>query len=93
MDDAKTRNQGPLYNGLLNVVGAAQSDKLEPLARRLLASGDIVEKSYALDLAANNNFRSMAEEIRPLTENRNAGLARKARNVLGKLEEQGGPDS
>jgi hypothetical protein len=46
----------------------------------------MLEKSYALDLAANNNFRGMAGEIRPLTENRNAALARKARNVLGKLE-------
>ncbi|MDR3173912.1 MAG: HEAT repeat domain-containing protein [Treponema sp.] len=89
MDDAKSRNQSALYNGLLSIAGGAQSDKLEPLARRLLNSGDILEKSYALDLAANNNFRSMVEEIRPLTENRNAGLARKARNVLGKLEEQG----
>jgi HEAT repeat protein len=95
MDDAKSRNQTSLYNGLLNVVGEAQSNKLETLARRLLGSGDILEKSYALNLAANNNFRSMAEDIRPLTENRNAGLARKARSVLGKLEEQeqGGPES
>jgi HEAT repeat protein len=87
MDDAKSRNQGALYSGLLNVIGGAQSEKLEPLARRLLGSEDILEKSYALDMAANNNFRGMAEDIRPLTENRNAGLARKARAVLGKLEE------
>jgi HEAT repeat protein len=87
MDDAKSRNQSALYNGLLSVAGTAQSNKLEPLARRLLSSSDIMEKSYALDLAANNNFRGMIDEIRPLTENRNAALARKARNVLGKLEE------
>ncbi|MDR0641322.1 MAG: HEAT repeat domain-containing protein [Treponema sp.] len=93
MDDAKSRNQTALYNGLLNIVGGARSNKLEALARRLLNSGEILEKSYALDLAANNNFRGMAEDIRSLTENRNASLARKARNVLGKLEEQGGPDS
>jgi HEAT repeat protein len=84
MDDAKSRNQIPLYNGLLNIAGGARSGRLEPLARRLLGSADMVERSYALDMAANNNFRSMAEEIRPLTENRNAGLARKARNVLEK---------
>jgi HEAT repeat protein len=87
MEDAKVRNQIPLYNGLLNIVGGARSDKLEALARRLLGSTDLVEKSYALDLAGNNNFRGMAEEIRPLTENRNAGLARKARLILEKLEE------
>ncbi|MDR2746228.1 MAG: HEAT repeat domain-containing protein [Treponema sp.] len=93
MDDAKSRNQSSLYNGLLNVAGGAQSAKLEALARRLLGSPDILEKSYALDLAANNNFHGMVEEIRSLTENRNAALARKARNVLGKLEEGGGPES
>jgi HEAT repeat protein len=87
MEDAKARNQIPLYNGLLGIVGRARSDKLEGLARRLLRSADLVEKSYALDLAGNNNFRGMAEEIRPLTENQNASLARKARLVLEKLEE------
>jgi HEAT repeat protein len=87
MGDAKARNQIPLYNGLLSIVGGVKSDKLEGLARRLLGSADLVEKSYALDLAGNNNFRGMAEEIRPLTENRNAGLARKARLILEKLEE------
>ncbi|MDR1971880.1 MAG: HEAT repeat domain-containing protein [Treponema sp.] len=87
LDDAKSRNQNALYNGLLGILGGARSDKLEPLARRLLASTDLVEKSYALDLASNNNYRGMAEAIRPLTENRNAGLARKARNTLDKLGE------
>jgi hypothetical protein len=93
MDDAKSRNQVSLYNGLLNIIGGAQSEKLESLARRLLVSADILEKSYALDLAANNNFRTMVEEIRPLTENRNTSLARKARTVLGKLEESDGSGS
>jgi HEAT repeat protein len=85
MVDAKSRNQSALYNGLLKVAGAAKSGKLEPLARRFLASGDVIEKSYALDIAANNGFRSLAEEIRPLTEDRNASLARKARLTLDSL--------
>jgi hypothetical protein len=87
MGDAKSRNQTPLYQGLLKIAGGAKSGKLEALCRRLLGSADIIEKSYALDLAANNNFRGLTEEVRALTENRNAGLARKARNVLEKLEE------
>jgi HEAT repeat protein len=86
MDDAKSRNQNALYNGLLRVVGAAKSDRLESLTRRFLGSGDTVELSYALDMAANNNFRGLTEEIRTLTEHRNAGLARKARFALDKLE-------
>jgi HEAT repeat protein len=86
MEDAKARNQTPLYNGLLGVLGGARSTRLEALARRLLGSADIVEKSYALDMAAHNGFRGMAEEIRPLMESRNLGLARKARNVMEKWE-------
>jgi HEAT repeat protein len=87
MDDAKFRNQTPLYQGLLKIAGGARSGKLEALSRRLLGSADLTEKSYGLDLAANNTFRGLAEDVRGLTENRNAGLARKARNVLEKLEE------
>jgi HEAT repeat protein len=87
MDDAKTRNQTPLYNGLIKIAGGAKSEKLESFSRRLLASNGLVEQSYALDLAANNNFRGLADTIRPLTENRNAGLARKAQLTLEKLEE------
>ncbi|MDR1596825.1 MAG: HEAT repeat domain-containing protein [Treponema sp.] len=93
LDDAKSRNQTALYNGFLSIIGGARSDKLEALARRLLGSADILEKSYALDMAANNNFRGMTEDIRSLTENRNAGLARKARTILGKLEEGADPGS
>jgi HEAT repeat protein len=86
MDDAKSRNQTALYNGLLRVVGTAKSERLESLARRFLGSGGTVELSYALDMAANNNFRGLTEQIRPLTEHRNAGLSRKARLTLDKLE-------
>jgi HEAT repeat protein len=85
MDSAKSRNQSALYNGLLKIVGAAKSDRLESLVRRFLASGDTIERSYALDIAANNNFRSLADEIRPFTEDRNASLARKARLTLDTL--------
>ncbi|MDR2376880.1 MAG: HEAT repeat domain-containing protein [Treponema sp.] len=85
MDDAKSRNQTALYNGLLKIVGAAKSDRLESLVRRFLGSGDTIERSFALDMAANNNFRSLVEDIRPLTENRNTSLARKAQLTLDKL--------
>jgi HEAT repeat protein len=89
MDDAKSRNQNSLYTGLLKIVGAAKSDKLESLARRFLSSSDTVECSFALDMAANNNFRGLVEDIRPLTESRNASIARKAQLTLDKLGERG----
>jgi HEAT repeat protein len=85
LDDAKSRNQSALYNGLLKVVGIAKSDKLESLARRFIGSGDTVEKSIALDMAANNGFRSLVEDVRALAENRNQSLARKAQLTLDVL--------
>jgi HEAT repeat protein len=86
MDEAKRKNQTPLYNGFLKAAGEAKTDKLVDTARRLLGSGGVIEKSYALDMAANNGFRELSEEIRALTEDKNASLAAKARRTLEKLE-------
>jgi HEAT repeat protein len=87
LDDAKTRNQTALYNGFLRIVSPGISGDLEALARRFLASGSVIEKSYALDMAVNNNFTSLEEDIRScLDERRNgASLARKAQTTLEKL--------
>jgi HEAT repeat protein len=87
LDEAKRKNQTPLYNGLLKAAGEARTEKLVDTARRFLRSGGIIEKSYALDMAANNGFRELAEEIRALTEDKNASLAAKARRTLEKLKE------
>ncbi|MDR1278106.1 MAG: HEAT repeat domain-containing protein [Treponema sp.] len=86
LDEAKTKNQTALYNGFLKIAGEAKTEKLEDLARRFLASGGIIEKSYALDMAANNRLKTLIEEVRALTEDKNASLARKARRVLDTLE-------
>ena len=87
LDDAKRRNQTALYNGFLRILGPGTSVDLESLARRFLLSGTVIEKSYALDMAVNNNFLSLEAEIRScLDERRNgASLARKARTTLDKL--------
>jgi hypothetical protein len=85
MDDAKQRNQTALYNGFLRVLGAAKSPVLEDLCRRFFASGGVVEKSYALDMTANNGFRSLAEQVRALHDERNGSLSRKSRAVAEKL--------
>jgi HEAT repeat protein len=85
LDEAKTRNQTALYNGLLRVVSLARTAAVEALTRRLLSSGGVIERSYALDMAANNDFRGLIEEIRPLTDPKNGSLARKAQDVLEKL--------
>ncbi|MDR2158623.1 MAG: HEAT repeat domain-containing protein [Treponema sp.] len=87
LDEAKRKNQTPLYNGFLKALGESKTEKLADTARRLLRSGGIVEKSYALDMAANNGLRELSEEIRGLVEDKNASLAAKARRTLEKLEE------
>jgi HEAT repeat protein len=85
LDEAKTKNQTALYNGLLRVLGGAKTPGVEELARRFFASGAVVEKSYALDMTANNEFHGLADEVKKLAEDKNGALARKARETLAKL--------
>jgi HEAT repeat protein len=85
LDEAKQKNQTPLYNGLLKVAGGALTESTESLARRFLQNGGVVEKSYGLDLAANNNLTVLAEEIKTLAADKNESLARKARRTAEKL--------
>ncbi|MDR2757941.1 MAG: HEAT repeat domain-containing protein [Spirochaetaceae bacterium] len=85
MDEAKTKNQTALYTGLLRGLGTARTGAVEGLARRFLTSGGVVEKSLALDMAINNEFRGLAAQIKELTDEKNGSLARKARDVLQRL--------
>jgi HEAT repeat protein len=87
LDEAKKKNQTPLYNGFLKILGTAKSSSLEDLARRFIASGGIIEKSLALDIAVNNEFRGLGEDIRTLLDEKkhNLSLVRKARASLEKL--------
>ena len=82
LDEAKSKNQNPLYNGFLRILGSARSVKLEDFARRLFANGGVVEKSYALDICLNNNFRGLINEIRNLTDPKNGSLSGKSRSLL-----------
>ncbi|MDR2210430.1 MAG: HEAT repeat domain-containing protein [Spirochaetaceae bacterium] len=86
LDEAKAKNQTNLYAGLLRILGSAKSDTLEDLARRFFALGGVVEKSYAIDICANNNFRNLAGELRQLSDPKNGSLSRKS---LALLEEWG----
>ena len=82
LDEAKSKNQNALYNGFLRILGNATSPRLEDLSRRFFASGGVIEKSYALDMSLNNNFRSLENEIRSLVEPRNSSLSRKSIALL-----------
>jgi HEAT repeat protein len=86
MDEAQSKHQSALYNGFLRVLGSGRSASLEDLARRLLSSGGVIEKSYALDLIANNRYRSLIPQVRELTDEKNGSLSRKARTILETLE-------
>ncbi|MFP3043462.1 HEAT repeat domain-containing protein [Treponema primitia] len=85
LDEAKRKNQTPLYNGFLRILGSAKTASLEDLARRFFSSGGVVEKSYALDMVLNNEFRSLAEQVRELTDEKYGSLSRKSRVVVEKL--------
>jgi hypothetical protein len=87
MDEARAKNQNALYNGFLRILGSAKSPKLEDLARRFFAGGGVIEKSYALDICSNNEFRGLANDIRQLAADpRNTSLARKATALLERWE-------
>jgi HEAT repeat protein len=85
MNDAQTKHKTTLYNGFLRVLSKTKSGKLESLAQRFFASGSAVEKSAALDMAQNNRFTSLAQEVRALADQKNSALAAKAQRVLEAL--------
>ena len=87
LDEAKNKNQTPLYNGFIRILVTAKSGSLEDLARRFATGGGIIEKSLALDIILNNEFRGLANEVRALLDEKksNASIARKARSTLEKL--------
>jgi HEAT repeat protein len=85
LDEAKRKNQTPLYNGFLRVLGPAKTPVLEDLAKRFFFSGGVVEKSYALDMVLNNQFLSLAEQVRELTDEKNGSLSRKSKLVVDQL--------
>lgn len=85
LDEAKNGKRTALYNGLLRVLSAAKSDALEDFARRLLASEDITEKLYAIELIRGNGYRSLEGELKKLAEDKNPTISRKAQDALAKL--------
>ena len=87
LEEAKNKKQTPLYNGFIRILTTAKTSSLEDLARRFITGGGVIEKSLALDLMLNNEFRSLSEEARDLLDEKKNGasLARKAKNTLEKL--------
>jgi HEAT repeat protein len=85
LDEAKQKNQTALYNGLLKVIGGTKGSNMEAITRRLMQNSGVIERSYALDMAVNNNLTSLTEEIGVVAKDRNESLAAKARRTLEKM--------
>ena len=87
LEEARTKRQTPLYNGFIRMLVNAKTGTLEDMARRFATSGGIIEKSLALDLILNNEYRGLVDEVRSLLDEKkgNASIARKARSTLEKL--------
>ncbi|GHT94815.1 PBS lyase [Spirochaetia bacterium] len=86
LDEANSKKLTALYNGFLRVLGSAKTGELEPLISRFYASGGVIEKSYALDMTANNNFRNFREQVEILTDEKNGSLSRKALAIIANWE-------
>jgi len=85
LDEAKQKNLTALYNGLLKIIGGIKCPGLETITRRLMQDKGVIEKSTALDMAANNNLASLAQEIKTIAGEKNESLANKARRTMDKL--------
>jgi HEAT repeat protein len=85
LDEAKQKNQTALYNGFLKIIGGTKCSGLETITRRLMQDRGVIEKSIALDMAANNGLTSLAQEIKTIAQEKNEGLAGKARRTMEKL--------
>jgi len=84
LDEAKQKNQTALYNGLLKVIGGTKGSNMEAITRRLMQNSGVIERSFSLDMAANNNLTGLTEEVKVLAKDRNESLAAKARRTLEK---------
>jgi len=58
---------------------------MENFTRRLIQQNGIAEKTYALDIAANNRLTSLSSEIKALASDKNESLARRARRTMETL--------
>ena len=85
IDYAKEKNQTALYNGLLKIIGQTKCPGMENFTRRLIQQNGIAEKTYALDIAANNRLTSLSSEIKALASDKNESLARRARRTMETL--------
>ncbi|MCX7655437.1 MAG: HEAT repeat domain-containing protein [Treponemataceae bacterium] len=87
LEEARKEKQKNLFNGFARVLGTAKTQVIKSLARQFLTSSDVIEKSYGLQMVANNRFTDLADAVRSLTDEKNGALALRARDTLKKLEE------
>lgn len=83
--EAKKAKRTALYHGIAKPLSKAVHPSTEELARSFLASTDIVDRHYGLDLAVANGFRSLVDAIEPLAKDKSETLAKKAKDALKAL--------
>jgi len=82
---AKEAKQNILYNGLMKLLLPVTDARLEDLASKLLASKELVDNVYGLDITKTNKFKSQRGVVETLEASKNLTLARKARETLAEL--------
>ncbi|MDR2490768.1 MAG: HEAT repeat domain-containing protein [Spirochaetaceae bacterium] len=85
LDDAKKTKQKNLYNGLLKALSASKGDDAQNLVVTLLASNDMTDKSYAIDIIEGNNLTGFSSDLQKIADNPKDPLRVKAKNTLEKL--------
>jgi HEAT repeat protein len=84
-DTAKANKNSALSSGLSKVLSTAVSPKMEDLALRFIASSDMIEKLYGLQIIKNNKFTSLVEKVKSMKDEKNPSLNRKVTETLDAL--------
>lgn len=87
LDRAKKDKRTAFYNALAKALSGTESPLLEPLAVRLMASKELLDQLYGLDIIKKNHFTALKDSVRKLAEGSgSATLVRKAKETLEALK-------
>ncbi|GMO29448.1 MAG: hypothetical protein Ta2F_04850 [Termitinemataceae bacterium] len=85
LDESKQKKFNALYAGLLKALASAKTPKLQDLTARLYNSKDVTDNAIALDITANNDFKSFKDQVEKISETKNSTLSAKAAKILKDL--------
>lgn len=85
MEEAKEKNQTALYNGLLKALSMAKTPGALDITERLLKDGGVIERAYGIELAVNNSFYMLKDQLIELSDEKYGSIARRANAALEKM--------